>query len=57
LLEAGLVDELRLVIAPSLHTRGRRLFDEGFPSRLTLTRHVASPEGYLLLDFTIRSRE
>jgi dihydrofolate reductase len=51
LLEDGLVDQLRLVIAPTLHMRGRKLFDKGLPRRLTLTGHAASPSGYLLLDF------
>ena len=32
LLEFGLVDELRLVIAPALHLRGRKLFDKGLPT-------------------------
>jgi dihydrofolate reductase len=53
LLEAGLVDELRLVIAPTLRMQGRKLFDKGLPTRLTLTRHVVSPTGYLLLDFHV----
>jgi len=53
LLRDGLVDELRLAIAPVLHLRGRKLFDEGVPSRLTLTRHLASPAGYLLLDLQL----
>jgi dihydrofolate reductase len=53
LLEAGLVDELRLVIAPALQMRGRRLFDRGLPKRLSLTRHVVSPTGYLLFDFRV----
>jgi len=53
LLEAGQVDELRLVVAPALHMRGRKLFDKGLSRRLTLTRHVASPSGYLLLDFQV----
>jgi dihydrofolate reductase len=51
LLEQGLIDELRLVIAPALHHKGRKLFDRGTSRRLTLTRSVASPSGYLLLDF------
>jgi dihydrofolate reductase len=55
LLELGLVDELRLVIAPTLHMHGRKLFDKGLPTRLTLTRHIASPTGYLLLDFRVGS--
>jgi dihydrofolate reductase len=53
LLEQGLVDELRLVIAPALHMHGRKLFDRGLSRRLTLTRHVTSPSGYLLLDFQV----
>jgi dihydrofolate reductase len=55
LFEEGLVDELRLVIAPAVHMRGRRLFDRGLSRRLTLHRHVASPSGYLLLDFQLES--
>lgn len=55
LLEAGLVDELRLVIAPAVHMHGRKLFDRGLPRRLTLTRHVASPSGYLLVDFRLEN--
>lgn len=53
LLKEGLIDELRLVIAPALQMHGRKLFDHGLPVRLTLTRSVASPSGYLLLDFHI----
>jgi dihydrofolate reductase len=53
LLENGLVDELRLVIAPVLQMTGRKLFDNGVPARLTLTRHSASPAGYLMLDFQV----
>lgn len=55
LLEDGLVDELRLVIAPALRVQGRKLFDGGSSRRVTLTRHVASPAGYLLLDFQVGS--
>ncbi len=53
LLKAGVVDELRLVVAPALQMHGRRLFDNGLSKRLTLTRDVTSPAGYLLLDFRI----
>jgi dihydrofolate reductase len=53
LLEGGLVDELRLVIAPAVHMQGRKLFDRGLSRRLTLTRNVSSPSGYLLLDFAV----
>lgn len=55
LFEAGLVDELRLVIAPAIQMNGRKLFEKCLPARLTLTRHVASPAGYLMLDFQIES--
>jgi dihydrofolate reductase len=55
LLREGLVDELRLVIAPALQIHGRRLFDEGVPKRLSLTRNLTSPTGYLLLDFLVRN--
>jgi dihydrofolate reductase len=53
LLEAGLVDELRLVVAPAIQVNGRRLFEKGLPKRLTLTRSVTSPAGYLMLDFRV----
>ena len=38
LLEAGLVDELRLVVAPAVQMHGRKLFDRGMPRRMTLSR-------------------
>jgi dihydrofolate reductase len=53
LLAADLVDELRLVVAPALQASGRKLFDKGVSQRLTLTRNVSSPSGYLLLDFLV----
>jgi len=53
LLEQGLVDELRLAVAPVLRMHGRKLFDRGLSRRLTLTRHVVSTSGYLLLDFQV----
>ena len=53
LLEQGLIDELRLVIAPALQINGRKLFDKGLPRRLSLTRNITSPSGYLLLDFHV----
>ncbi len=51
--EAGLVDELRLVVAPVIHMHGRKLFEKGLPTRLTLIRHVVSPAGYLTLDYRL----
>jgi dihydrofolate reductase len=55
LLEKGLVDELRLVIAPAVHLHGRKLFDRAARARLSLTRTVASPSGYLLVDYAVSS--
>jgi dihydrofolate reductase len=46
LLAAGLVDELRLVIAPVIVGNGRRLFPNGgAPVGLKLVRHSATPGG------------
>lgn len=55
LLKAGLVDELRLVIAPAISQHGRKLFDSSQQRRLTPTRNLLSPAGYLLLDYTLTS--
>lgn len=55
LLREGLVDELRLVIAPALQVHGRRLFDGCVPKQLSLTRNLTSPTGYLLVDFLVRN--
>jgi dihydrofolate reductase len=54
LLVSGLIDELRLVIAPALQGEGRRLF-EGMTRRLAVTRNISSPSGSLLVDFQIRN--
>ena len=53
LLEHGLVNELRLVVAPALQVNGRKLFDKGLSSRLSLTRTITSPSGCLLLDYQV----
>ena len=51
LLAAGVVDELRLAIAPVVVGSGRRLLD-GLPSlRLRPLRSLISPSGYLLVDY------
>jgi dihydrofolate reductase len=55
LLEAGLVDELRFVIAPAVQLHGRKLFDRGSASRLSLTNSITSPAGYLLVDYQVRN--
>jgi dihydrofolate reductase len=53
LLAAGVVDELRLVIAPIIAGRGRRLLD-GLPSiRLELVRSTSSPTGHQLVDYRV----
>jgi dihydrofolate reductase len=53
LLAAGVVDELRLVIAPRIVGRGRRLLD-GLPSiELESMRSKLSPTGYLLADYRV----
>ena len=53
LLAAGVVDELRLVIAPTIASNGRRLFD-GVPAiRLESIRSTTSPSGHLLVDYRV----
>ena len=53
LLAAGVVDELRLVIAPQIAGSGRRLLD-GLPSvQLESIRGEASPTGSLLVDYRV----
>jgi dihydrofolate reductase len=54
LLAAGVVDELRLVIAPRIAGGGRRLLD-GLPSiQLETIRSEMSPTGYLLVAYRVR---
>lgn len=53
LLAAGLVDELRLVIAPTIVGTGRRLLDGLPPIRLQPIRSVVSPTSHLLLDYRV----
>ena len=53
LLAAGVVDELRLVIAPTIVGSGRRLLD-GLPTiRLESIRSTTSPTGHLLVDYRV----
>jgi dihydrofolate reductase len=53
LLAAGVVDELRLVIAPAIKGSGRRLLD-GLPAiRLESIQSTTSPAGYLLADYRV----
>jgi dihydrofolate reductase len=50
MLAKGLIDELRLVIAPTIVLHGRKLFDGTAPRRFEVTRNVTSPAGYVLMD-------
>jgi dihydrofolate reductase len=54
LLQAELIDELRLVVAPALQTPGRKLFETTKSTPLVLTRCRTSPTGSLLLDYQLR---
>ncbi|WP_460626813.1 dihydrofolate reductase family protein [Intrasporangium mesophilum] len=55
LLAAGLVDELRLVIAPVVLGQGRRLFPEGgAPAGLQLVNHETTPGGLSVHTFDYR---
>jgi riboflavin biosynthesis pyrimidine reductase len=52
LLSAGLVDKLRLVVAPAVIGAGRRLLAHPSNSAgLRLTHHDATPAGLLLLEY------
>ena len=53
LLAAGVIDEVRLVVAPVIAGRGRRLLDGLPPMRLDSLRSAMTPRGYLLADYRI----
>jgi dihydrofolate reductase len=53
LLAASLVDELRLVIAPTIAGSGQRLFEGLPPIRLETIRGAASSRGHLLVDYRV----
>jgi dihydrofolate reductase len=53
LLAAGVVDELRLVIAPKIVGSGRKLLEGLPPIRLEPIRSATSPTGYLLVDYSV----
>ena len=53
LLAAGVVDELKLTIVPTIAGSGRRLLD-GLPAqRLEVLRSAVSPTGKLLVDYRV----
>ncbi|PZU02518.1 MAG: deaminase, partial [Gordonia sp. (in: high G+C Gram-positive bacteria)] len=52
MLAAGLVDEIRLVIAPVVVGSGRRLFPAGAtPAGLQLIRHEKTPGGLAIHEY------
>ena len=53
LLAAGVVDELRVVIASRIAGRGRRLLDGLPPIQLESIQGKVSPTGYLLADYRV----
>lgn len=55
LLNAGQIDELRLVIAPAVVGAGRKLLDAVTPVRLSLRRARSTPSGHLLVDYEVLS--
>ena len=53
LLAHDLVDRLKVVIAPTIAGRGRRLLDAVSPTRLEVIDAVVSRTGHLLLDYRV----
>lgn len=53
LLAAGVLDELRLAVAPAVVGHGRRLLDGLPPMSLEAVGGVATPSGYLLADYRV----
>ncbi len=53
LLAADVVDELSLVIAPTIVQDGERLLDGLPPLRLEMIRSTATPSGHLLVDYRV----
>jgi dihydrofolate reductase len=52
LVRAGLVDVVRLVVAPTVIGAGRRLFEQsGETAGLKLTKYEATPSGLMLLEY------
>jgi dihydrofolate reductase len=53
LLAAGLIDELKVVIAPAVAGAGRRLLDGVASTRLELVSAESSPSGHLLATYRV----
>jgi len=54
MLAAGLVDDLKLVIAPTIAGAGRRLLDGVPATRLELVGAESTPSGHLLATYRVR---
>lgn len=53
LLAAGLVDDLRLLVAPRVVGSGRRLFEDDMAHSLELVQSAGSPSGSLLVHYNV----
>lgn len=53
LLAAGLIDEVRLLVAPRVAGGGRRLFDNDVSHSLELVQSTGSPSGSLLVHYKV----
>ena len=53
LLAAGLVDEVRLLVAPCVVGRGRRLFEDDVAHSLELVQSSSSPTGSLMVHYRL----
>jgi dihydrofolate reductase len=53
LLGAGLVDEVRLLVAPRVVGRGRRLFEDNQAHTIDLVECTGSPSGSLLVHYQV----
>ena len=53
LLAAGLVDEVRLLVAPRVVGSGRRLFEDDVTHSLELVQSTGSPSGSLLVHYNV----
>ena len=53
LLASGLVDELRLLVAPRVAGSGRRLFEGDKAYSLELVQSVGTPSGSLLVHYRV----
>jgi dihydrofolate reductase len=57
LLEARLVDEVRLLVAPRVAGSGRRLFADGVVHTFELVQSIGSPSGSLLVHYNVLAHD